>query len=372
MRLAVEHATLCAKVRKMSQVDHQKLERLYREYRKAPKEYQATSYWTAYEESILETLRELDLNQLRSGRYPVLATFGFHDQKYFHHPNQSFWTTALLKLIQGYLIKDRPILPYSMSTGHIRDIAYRHCELAGIVSGSRPISDLEVSTFGSPGDLFEVGGRKYTMSFLSYYLRHCFVNQHMRLRGDEVIVELGSGSGYQVEVLKKLYPNLTILCFDLPAQVYLCEAYLREALGEDAIVGTDSTLEWSDLSSVTPGRVYLLSNWQMPMLRDFQFDLFWNAASFGEMEPEVVENYLSLVKGTADWIYLLQARHGKETAGKNRVQNTIGFQDYQRLLSGYVLCEERAAWKAHRPLSDSGGYFEAIWKRSEASREAET
>jgi putative sugar O-methyltransferase len=344
-------------------VDQQRLERLYREYRKAPQEYQATSYWTAYEDSIFETLRGIDLSQLRSGRYPVLATFGFHDQKYIHHPNQRFWMTAILKLIQGYLIKDRPILPYQMSTGDIRDIAYHHCELVGSMSGSKPIGDVEVSTFGSPGDSFEVGGRKYTMSFLSYYLRYCFVNQHMRLRGDEVLVELGSGSGYQVEVLKKLYPNLTILCFDLPAQIYLCEAYLRGALGEDAIVGTDSTLEWTDLSGITPGRVHLLGNWQMPLLRALQFDLFWNAASFGEMEPDVVENYLSIVRGRAMWIYLLQARHGKETSGKNRVRKKVGFEDYQRFLSGYELCDQHAAWQAHRRLSDSGGYFEAIWKR---------
>jgi putative sugar O-methyltransferase len=251
-----------------------------------------------------------------------------------------------------------------MSTGDIRDIAYHHCELVGRMSGSRPVSDLQVSTFGSPGDLFEVGGRTYTISFLGYYLRYCFANQHMRLRGDEIVVELGSGSGYQVEVLKKLYPNLTILCFDLPAQVYLCEAYLREALGKDAIVATDSTLGWTDLSNITPGRVHLLGNWQMPTLREFQFDLFWNAASFGEMEPDVVENYLSIVTGGAKWIYLLQARHGKETAGKNRVQKKIDFHDYQRLLSGYDLCEESPGWLAHKRLGDSCGYFEAIWKRA--------
>jgi hypothetical protein len=84
-----------------------------------------------------------------------------------------------------------------------------------------------------------------------------------------------------------------------------------------------------------------------------------------------VENYLSIVKGRANWIYLLQARHGKEAAGKNRVQNRIDFDGYQRLLSGYDLCEERAAWQAHWRLSDSGGYFEAIWKTSGESRESE-
>jgi hypothetical protein len=68
--------------------------------------------------------------------------------------------------------------------------------------------------------------------------------------------------------------------------------------------------------------------------------------------------------GGAKWIYLLQARHGKETVGKNRVQKKIDFHDYQRLLSGYDLCEESPAWLAHERLGDSCGYFEAIWKRA--------
>ena len=67
------------------------------------------------------------------------------------------------------------------------------------------------------------------MGFLNSYLRYCSVQKSIFLKGDEIIVELGPGLGYQMEVLKKLYLGITILCFDLPVQIYLCESYLLQA-----------------------------------------------------------------------------------------------------------------------------------------------
>jgi hypothetical protein len=193
-------------------------------------------------------------------------------------------------------------------------------------------------------------------------VRYCFAHKQIGISGNEIIVELGSGSGKQVEVLKKLYPDLTILCFDLPAQIFLCQSYLSAVLGKDAVVGTDVTLSWKDLSRLEKGRVYCFGNWQLPLVSAMDFDIFWNAASFGEMEPEVVERYLSYVKGRARWVYLLQARHGKETAGRNRVERKTTFDDYDRYLSDYALQEAHEAYEAHRRMSHTGGYFEAVWK----------
>jgi hypothetical protein len=165
--------------------------------------------------------------------------------------------------------------------------------------------------------------------------------------------------------LKKLYPNITVLCFDLPAQLFLCEQYLAHALEGTHIVGTETTLEWKDLSGMKRGSVHLFGNWQFPLLRDLQLDVFWNAASFGEMEPAVVVNYLNQMKGNAKWIYLLQARHGKERGGTTHIKDPIAFDDYKGFLSGYVLQEERDAWQAQRKLSESGGYFEGVWKKEQ-------
>jgi putative sugar O-methyltransferase len=302
---------------------------------------------------------------LRSGKYPILATFGFSDAVYVYHLNLPLWKKAILKLIHRYLIKNRSILPYNLGISDIREMAYHHCDMMASLCKARSLSNIEMSTFGNPGDIFEIHGQKYSIQFLSYYLRYCFAHKHISFKGDEIIVELGSGAGQQVEVLKKLYPGLTVLCFDLPAQMFLCETYLTEALGAEGIVGTDVTLGWKDLSQIKKGHVHCFGNWQIPLLQNLEFDVFWNAASFGEMEPAIVNNYLSYVKGKAKWVYLLQARHGKETTGKSHVKEPITFDDYNRLLSGYVLREQHDAMQAHKRLSQSGGYFEGVWIKNE-------
>lgn len=344
--------------------DIQRLSNLLHAYRVAPEAFQATRYWEAYEKEILSTIDALEPENLRSGRYKILATFGFNDTVYSWQGKSSAIERALLRLFTAMFSNIRDIAPYKVRVTDIRELAFHHCELMGELSNARPVASIEVSTFGGPSDVFEIGGNTYSMPFLNFYLRYCFAQRVISMAGDECIVELGSGSGYQVEVLKKLYPDMTILCFDLPAQIFLCETYLSRALGEEQVVGTEATRDWQDLSGVQKGRVHFFGNWQFPLIESLPIDIFWNAASFGEMEPDVVENYLRYVKGNAEWVYLLQARHGKETSGKSHVETATRLDDYSRFLDGYSLCEERDAWHAHRKLKASGGYFEGVWKKN--------
>lgn len=174
------------------------------------------------------------------------------------------------KAIRRLFVTNRAVLPYSLKLSDIREMVYNHCLLLGQFAGAKSITQIEASTHGSPADLFEVNGRKYTMQFLSYYVRFCFVQKMLKLKGDETIVEPGSGSGFQVEVLKKMYPDLTILCFDIPTPLFLCEHYLSHVLGESNIVGSSRTIGATSLHEVVvKGKVHLLGNWQFPLLESF-------------------------------------------------------------------------------------------------------
>jgi putative sugar O-methyltransferase len=226
-----------------------------------------------------------------------------------------------------------------------------------------PIDKIEMSEFGSPADSFIINKKNYSIHFLNYYLRYCFVNKQIQLKGDEVIVELGSGSGHQVEILKKLYPGITVLCFDLPAQIFLAEKYLTNVLEQDSCVALENCMNWTNLDRLEKGKVHFFGNWQYDILTDFKFDIFWNAASFGEMEPEVVQNYLSGIDSNCRFIYLTQARNGKEVKGKNHVRNPISFLDYCSYLTNHELMAEQDLYQSNRKLNASGGYFEAVWKK---------
>lgn len=345
------------------------LENLIESYKNAPEIFQATRYWKGYEEKTRKEILKADINKLRSGAYPIFATFGFVESVYAYN-NVPFHLRLAKKIIRKLFITNTHNLPYSLSLKDIREMAYRHCLLTGRYTNARPISDFEASSFGAPADLFKIKGKQYTMRLLSLYKRYCFAHKHIEIKGNEVIVELGSGSGHQIEVLKKLYPDLTILCFDLPVPLYLCEKYLTEVLGPEQIVGAKTILK-QDLAhfNIEKGKVHFLGNWMIPVLKNQTFDIFWNAASFGEMEPDVVENYLSYVLGQCDWIFLLQARHGKERYASSGVENPINFEDYNQMLHGYELVEEQDAYEAHRRMAQSGGYFEAVWKKNKPSSE---
>lgn len=339
------------------------LVKLIEEYKKSPEIFQAGRYWKAYEDKIIREIEKTDINELRSGKHPIFATFGFGESIYYYHPNQFFYRKLILKIIRRFFITNKQILPYSLSLLDIREMAYHHCLLQGELANIKPISEIEVSTFGKPQDLFKIKGKQYTMAFLTYYIRLCYAQKHLKLEGNEIIVELGSGSGHQVEILKKVFPNLTILCFDLPYSLYLCSEYLKKALGEESIIKPSIAINIKDTTNIEKGKVHMFGNWQFPLLKNFKFDIFWNAASFGEMEPKIVKNYLNYILEGCQAIYLLQAKHGKESTKNKGVETPIRFDDYVSMLNGFKLIDESDAFQAHRRLAESGGYFHAVWRK---------
>jgi putative sugar O-methyltransferase len=341
------------------------LTKLLEEYNKAPDIFQAGRYWKNYEDKIINEIKNSDIKQLRSGRYPIFGTFGFSESVYHYHPQTPFYQKFFKKVIRKFFITDKSLLPYSLKLSDIREMAYNNCVIQGELAKIKSISEIEVSTFGNPSDLFEINGRKYTMQFLNFYIRLCFAQRYLKLNGNETIVELGSGSGFQVEILKKIFPDLTILCFDLPCPLFLCEQYLSNSLGEQSIIKSAETLNATDLNSLPKGKVQMFGNWKFPLLEKYPFDVFWNAASFGEMEPEIVKNYLSYVLDNCNAIYLLQARHGKESDKRSGVVTPIRFNDYNNMLGDFKLIKESDAFEAHRKMSQSGGYFQAVWKKKD-------
>lgn len=335
-------------------MNKQHFKNLLAQYRAAPTEFQATSYWKAYEDDLIQTVLDIEFDDLYAGKSKALRAFGFTNTA--EHRKYTPLRKALMKLIG---VRERYVAPYSVSRQFVEEVAFRYCSLYGESLGARPLSSIGASDVAGMGGLFKVGDFNYTISFLTYYTRYCFVQQHASLEGAPVIVELGSGSGLQVEVLKKLYPDITILCFDMPSQIFLCENYLASVFGADQIVSTETTINWSDLSQVEHGKINFLGNWQMPLLKDYEFDGFWNATSFQEMEPAIVANYLSYVKGQAKWVYLSQYRHGHKTSGDNHVAEPITLEMYKAMLADYALTAEGVFYAPYfSPLPD---HFEAVW-----------
>ena len=117
---------------------------------------------------------------------------------------------------------------------------------------------------------------------------------------DQVIVEIGPGSGKQAEMLMKAHPGLTILLFDLPTQLYVCNQYLKKVFEvEDLVVDYRKGRNVEAFPDVQLGKINILPHWKFSILDGVNFDLLWNAASFQEMALETSKRYLKTARGAA-------------------------------------------------------------------------
>ena len=186
---------------------------------------------------------------------------------------------------------------------------------------------------------------------LNFYLRYAWCSQYVDFDEIESYVELGSGSGKQAEVVAKLHPEVTLYLYDIPPQLYVAYEYLRAALpGRVAPFGGGMVRE--------PGVINVLPAWDFAELEVSRNSLFWNAASFQEMEPDVVSNYLATVrKSGVGSVYLMEIMAGVQSGVERPTTSKV----YEEALEGYkmlgigpsLLCDGRS----------ESGYSDAFWAR---------
>lgn len=345
--------------------------------RGVPEVYRPTNYWKVYEHEFLPELRRYGLHDFRRRHNSILSSFGATDlaarpgvdlvKNWVSNAPRRRRRSGSIRVLSALSRVMSRLLPhshpYDASVEQLRFLAYEFARLRGQRAGA-PLEALDCSLVGNPEDVFKVDGRSYTMSMLYYYLRYAFCSQHVDFKSIDRVMELGSGSGKQVEVIKKLHPQLTFLLFDLPPQLYVCEMYLNTVF-PGAVVSYRDTRKRENLTDLEPGKIYMFGNWKFPLTEELGVvDLFWNAASFQEMEPHVVANYLSHVDQTAARVYLQETMEGKEVArrpGTTGVLRKTALEDYRRGLPHFELTDLSPCWT---PLGPLAGYSDSFWKRT--------
>jgi putative sugar O-methyltransferase len=253
---------------------------------------------------------------------------------------------------------------YGLGPGDVEELAYDVAAEEGRRNLARPLSELKISLEGDPPRVFYRDGQPMTISLLYYYMRYAYVSRFVDFDGVRHIAELGSGSGKQIEVLAKLHPNICFFLFDIPPELYVCEQYLKAALG-DRVVSFRNCREMTSAPPVLPGKVYLFGNWQFSLLSQCEPDLFWNAASFQEMEPHVVENYLSVVGGAVPALFIqavMDGMHQAKRKGQHGVLEKTTFEHFRRFLPAFTLADMRKSRTPLRPLRD---HSDSFWMRKE-------
>jgi putative sugar O-methyltransferase len=331
--------------------------------------YQPTHYWAAYERPVLDELRK-GLRDFRRRDKSILATFGATDPPPAMltsidgiPPEGAAVVGALVGQLNEMLAAGHQILPECLAMTDVFELAYLHClEQMRRAPTIRSIDELEVSRAGNPFG-YERDGRFLTMSALYYYMRYAFVAEHLDLRDVDVVVELGSGSGKQVEILKRLYPHLTFVLLDLGPQLYVAERLLTAAFPDD-VVPYRATRAPGSLD-IEPAKIHFVGNHRIEDLEPEGRVLFWNAASMGEMEPDVVAHYAKAVSRISDWLYLCQCFSGKERAtesGRGGVLDPVVWPHYVDAFAEHEPIDQRPAHTGLTALVQGGrAYDDTFW-----------
>jgi len=343
----------------------------------APEIYKTSNYWSFYEKKFLRELKAMGLHDFRRRKNSVLSSFRATDltpamshidllkNRIFNNRivrKIPFWLKMTL-LLQTFLNKTFPVVnPYGISGVGLKRLAYDFARLKGQNATAKSLDDFQASLIGNPEDIIEADGKVYTMSMLFFYLKYVYCAAYMNFDHVKVMVELGCGSGKQIEIIKKLHPDICFLLFDIPPQLYVCEQYLSSVF-PGSVVSYKDTRDMVTFPEIQKGKIFMMGNWKFPIIEDGQIDLFWNAASFQEMEPSIVANYLTYVNKRANFVFLEQAMNGKEKAGKEGklgVLKQTTLKDYKTGLTDFDLVNLSPAIS---PLGNSLVYSDSFWKR---------
>ena len=362
--------------------DPELLELMLQDRRSAPEVYHPTNFWAVYEDSLLPELEEFGLHNFRSRKLsrfsrPVLSSLGATDiapspaqidvfySRLFHNR----YTRRLLPLgtfistVNRVLNSILPItVPYGANIPQLRQMAYEFARMHGEQAGARPIKLVSSSMIGNPDDVFEINGQMYTMPTIDFYNRYAYCCNHLTFDDTKMMVELGSGSGKQVELIKQLHPHLCFYLFDLPPQLYVCEQYLK-ALFPDSVISYRETRDMESLPEAQEGKIFIFGNCKFPLLEGTSIDLVWSAHSLQEMEPDVAANYLRYINDCAVSINLRQSTEGQRVAkakGHAGVLEQTNFAHYQKGLTNFQLVDFRPA---RGTIGVEAGYSDSFWRR---------
>lgn len=316
--------------------------------------YKPTNYWQVYEDRLAPEIRRQGITRFRSSDLRETQRFGVSRIPTRFLPESRRFAKVMFAKVLARFWSDERNRDNRNEVFHQTFLASQNLLVKWLadIDPKRELETISDSGFGDPTDSFVPNDSKhlhsYTISFLRYFADYLWIRERIPFEDFTVMLELGTGYGGQTEVIKKLYPNLTYVVCDIPPQLYIAEQYLQSVF-PGQVVGYEQTRQANSLTIGHDGKIHIIEPFQLEQIRFSQgLDLFWSVASFQEMEPAVVANYLKIIQRFATfWIYLVQNPIGKTEArepGKPGVLEPVTRESYIEALKGYRLNEEAPAW----------------------------
>jgi len=311
-------------------------ETMIQDFQNVKEIYRPTNYWNKYIDEIISVIKEDDLENIRS-KNSIFNAFGGSDIQ-----GDYFSLQKDKKIIPLSILRHFSKVTSSITKKNFQELAYYQAFYYDKLYGINKLNEVSISNVWNPKDVFEMDGKHYSIAFLKYYLQYVYMSRFIDFDNVSIYIDLGTGMSKVTEIIHKLYPNVTILLFDMFPVLYVVDRYMKSVFPKETI-GYESTRDFSTLSNIKKGLIYVLPNWKFPLIDTLsRIDVFINSASFQEMELPVVNNYLSFVNQKASYIYLREDMNGKEKA---RYPGDIGniepvtFKDYYNCLKEYKIID---------------------------------
>jgi putative sugar O-methyltransferase len=256
------------------------------------------------------------------------------------------------------------LMPYELSMEDLNQAAFRACELYALSVGAKPPGELSMSEAFYPEYTFTVNGNKYSYLFLYYYCRYVFCSQFFDFDKITNVVELGSGSGRAVEIIKKLHPHISFHMIDLAPQLYTSYQFLS-ALFPEEIVDYNHTRNAEAVKSLKSGGIHFY-----PFYKFDKFDLkggmnlSWNTMVFCILTPEKALDYLNKIKSFADYIFIVEPT--TEAGGAQYgLSEPVTYKHYEKFLSDntYKLIKRSPAFRPLAAIRAWGGVEDLLWSK---------
>lgn len=292
------------------------LEQMWQEQSNADALYQPGNYWQVYAQTFLPELRLKGLKNFRSRRFSIMGSFGATDLSLYNitvlpqvlkkmQKTRFIWryVPCIINLLEGLLSPFRKIFELQFNSSTIAEYFYALVERKLEQKGWR-IENFSMSLIGAPEERISIEGKMWSRSHLE--MLNIFSDALLRSKFSQegVFVEIGPGIGRNAEFFAAAYPNATIILFDIVPQLYVLNQYLKKRF-LDRFIPYEESIKLDPNGKTYEGKIVLLPTWFLPKWSSLKIDYFWNSASFQEMEPHIVVNYLTLIKQMQpEWIYI--------------------------------------------------------------------
>ncbi len=287
----------------------------------ADKLYQPTNFWNAGIKRILKDLTsDDDFKRFKSH----ISARSFYVPAYEHRVYKKY-RKCINQLFRIKITHNHPIPALEGFFGTLSGYNKAKTDYRIFLATDRDtypdLSKSQESPVGEPIEFFLFEEKRFSRCFLNYLRGLTFLKNSVDTNGIENVLEIGGGYGALGEILLTSDSTSFYVNIDIPPVAAVSSYYLTQVLGKDQVFTYDQSKDMKhiDINRIKEKyRCAILCPWQLPKIIG-EFELFVNFISFQEMEPDVIENYISYVETlTTKFVLLRNSRTGKSKATKKK------------------------------------------------------